>query len=231
MDFYANNIKGLRKMLGFSQQQFAELVGATRAALAQYEAGNNQPKTKVALRICKIANISHKELFEKDLDFARLNLMDVQGLDAEKLDALINGTPPPNIPQRDGSPYFDIDATASNINVFGDVQEIPAAYITVPSFKDCDFYLNVYGDSMYPKYSSGEIIACKKITDLDIIPYGEAFLIITSEQRLIKYIRKGNRADTVLLVSENPKFEPFEIKRKAILHLYKVVGKIRRDVP
>lgn len=140
-----------------------------------------------------------------------------------------------NVTKRDDKggkpvPYYDIDATAGNVTIFdGENVERVKQYITVPAFSDCDMFINVSGNSMYPKYCSGELIALKKINDLDVISLGEAYLIVTGEQRLLKYIKKGSQKDYLKLVSENENYEEFEIHRKKIIHLYLVKGKITKN--
>jgi len=128
-------------------------------------------------------------------------------------------------------PYYDVDATAGNVTIFAEGQtEYVKQYIDVPAFSDCQMFIGVSGNSMYPKYCSGELIALKKILDYDIIAFNEAYLVVTKEQRLLKYIRKGKDKDHWLLVSENSEFESFEVPIKKVLHLYIVKGKITKNI-
>src|SRR5690606_33246433 len=61
---------------------------------------------------------------------------------------------------------------------------------SVPHFTDVDFYTRVTGDSMYPKYRHGDIIACKSIDTSAFFAFYEPYAIVTrtNNQRLIKYI-------------------------------------------
>lgn len=128
-------------------------------------------------------------------------------------------------------PYYDIDATAGDMTIFAeDGEEYVKQYITVPAFSDCEMFINVWGNSMYPKYCSGELIALKRVNDLEIVPYNEAYLVVTKEQRLLKYIRKGTSKTHWKLCSENEEFEAFEIPIKKVLHLYMVKGKITKNI-
>lgn len=134
-------------------------------------------------------------------------------------------------------PYFELDVSAGNIEMFSDTPELPALSITIPGFDDCDMALPIYGDSMYPTFASGMIVMCKRIRDKSIIQYGETYLVITSEQRMVKRLQKGDRRESVLAVSDNEsvnaeglrKYESFEIPRDKIKHLYIVKGSIRRS--
>ena len=126
-------------------------------------------------------------------------------------------------------PYYNVEATAGKLNVFNDNNETPDYLISIPAFSDCDFAVNVAGHSMYPKFNNGDIIICKKINNLNIIPFGETFLVVTNEQRLVKYIKPGKSDEYISLESENEKFDPFEILKSDIIQLYLIKGKIERN--
>jgi len=128
-------------------------------------------------------------------------------------------------------PYYDVDAHAGNVTIFAeDGKEYVAQYINVPAFSDCEMFIGVSGNSMYPKYCAGELVALKKITDWDVIPYNEPYLVVTKEQRLLKYIRKGKDKDHWTLASEHPDYGPFDIAKKKVLYLYIVKGKISKNI-
>lgn len=125
--------------------------------------------------------------------------------------------------------WVDVDATAGGVELFSD--EITAKYIdlAIPEFSDCTDAVNLYGDSMLPLYKSGQIIILKKWTE-SFIDFGNVYLIVTqSGNRMVKYIRKGPDATHVLCVSENQDFDPFEIEKSDILHLYLVKGGISKN--
>lgn len=137
------------------------------------------------------------------------------------------------VPLSQKLPYYDIDATATQIEVYSDAHEEPAYYMSIPAFSDCNFACNVYGDSMFPMFQSGEVIVCKE-QNSNLIQYGEVYLIITNEVadnlRTIKKIRKFKSDDSLVTLSpSNPNFDSFEIPKKAIIKLYLIKGKIKRN--
>lgn len=126
-------------------------------------------------------------------------------------------------------PYFDVSAAAGNpAFVLEESQTEPADRIHVNELQGAEVAISVYGDSMADAYPSGSIIALRKVHDVSVIPYGEAYVIETPDHRMLKYIKKGSTNETVLLVSHNPEYEPFEVPRKSIKKLWKVIGLIRR---
>lgn len=128
-------------------------------------------------------------------------------------------------------PYYNVDVTASAFPVFADEREEPEYFISIPAFKDCDFAVPIYGDSMYPKIKNGHIVAVKEVKNKGVILYGEIYLVITEDYRTVKYIRKHpGDVSKVLLCSENPSFDDVEIPVDSILRLFKVRGQISINV-
>lgn len=102
--------------------------------------------------------------------------------------------------------------------------------ILVPGFEDCTSAFILPGESMKPTYNNGDILMLKQIFDLNVIKYGEAYLIVTSDGlKTVKYIRKHEDSKLVTLQSENPAFDSFEIIRNSITELHIVKGSIRRN--
>ena len=124
--------------------------------------------------------------------------------------------------------YYDIDASAGPVEIFEPGTGTKFKKIIIPGYCDCDFALNVWGDSMNPVLHTGEIILCKEWKER-FIDFGYIYLIITTENhRMIKFIHPGNDDSKITCVSENSFYKPFEIDRKDILKLYVVKGHVNR---
>ncbi len=130
----------------------------------------------------------------------------------------------------DGTPIYDIEATAGNLELSGHIPETIKGYINMPSFRECIAFLYVRGDSMYPKLKAGDLIGVIPVDDIDIIQYGQVYLVITKDnQRMVKYVRKGKDNSMLVLRSENEKYDDIEVKRSKLEKLYMVKGPIRDD--
>ena len=144
---------------------------------------------------------------------------------------LIESNELPKKQNRTGVPFYDVDVTATIAESYLDSTENPEYYVDFPPFNDCDAYTRIYGDSMYPKYQSGEIIAIKKLNNFDIMRWGETHLIITDGHydnlRTIKNIHPCPKDDDCIIIrASNPKFEgDNKILKKHILGLFLVKGK------
>jgi len=81
-----------------------------------------------------------------------------------------------------GVPYYEnMEVAGSITSMYSDFKEVPTFYINYEHFNDCTAYLPVVGDSMYPQYCSGEIVAVKKIINYNALLWGEAYFIVTNE--------------------------------------------------
>ena len=125
--------------------------------------------------------------------------------------------------------WEDVSATGGCMEFLENPDEHEVKMISVPRFADCTDAVNIYGDSMYPVYKSGEIILIKPWRE-SFIDYGCCYLIVTKNgNRMVKYLRRSDNVDKVLCVSENKQFDPFEIDRSDILRLFLVRGSIKAD--
>lgn len=105
-------------------------------------------------------------------------------------------------------------------------------YYIIPKFmhKKIDFMIEVEGSSMYPKYSSGDIVACRIIDEKRFIQWNKTHVVATKDQGIIiKRLKKGSSDESFLLVSDNPSYDPFEITHDDITGVALVIGVIRLE--
>ena len=137
----------------------------------------------------------------------------------------------PSLSPQQGIPLIPIEAWAGSLNGedYSIMEDECERYI-VPSFKDADFLITVRGDSMTPKYYSGDIVACRKVFLSDLwFQWGKVYIIDTNQGSLLKKVRPGSSEDTITLVSENPEYEPFELRKDQIYNIAIVQGVIRAE--
>lgn len=134
-----------------------------------------------------------------------------------------------------GVPYFeDIEASCSILEMPMDTPENPTFYIDYEHFNDCNAYIPVVGDSMYPQYCAGEIVAVKRIYNFDVIQWGEAYLIVTNDNannlRTIKQIHYCEDESKIILRASNPNYRgDTKINKEDIVSLFIIKGKIKRN--
>ena len=108
-------------------------------------------------------------------------------------------------------------------------RDIKDRYV-IPEFVDADFMIRIKGSSMYPKYNSGDVVACKMITNSKFIQWNKVHVISTAEQGdLIKRIRKVENKEYLLAISDNESYDPFKIPKDEIINIALVTGVIRLE--
>lgn len=104
-------------------------------------------------------------------------------------------------------------------------------YYVIPKFKHkkVDFMIEVEGSSMYPKYNSGDVVACRIIDEQSFIQWNKTHVIATKGQGIIiKRIKKGVNG-SLLMVSDNKDYDPFPVPTEEIDGIALVVGVIRLE--
>ncbi len=130
----------------------------------------------------------------------------------------------------EGIPLIPIEAMAGALTGEQTVLEYECERYVVPVFKGADFLIPVKGSSMYPKYSSGDIVACQRVPMSDLFfQWNKVYVIDTNQGALIKRIKPGSDKEHVLIVSDNEKYDPFELPYSAIHAVALVIGVIRLE--
>lgn len=139
---------------------------------------------------------------------------------------------------------------AKDVFIFGAVPLIPieaiAGYTSIDepgvTLADCEqyiipefdrlgveFVIRVSGSSMYPKYSNGDLLACRKIKEVLFFQWGKVYVIDSSQGQLVKRVFEDKtNPDNIMLVSDNKENYPaFALPKIDIRSLSLVVGVIR----
>lgn len=119
------------------------------------------------------------------------------------------------------------DSTVVGVN-FDTIEE---RYI-VPLFDGIkvDFMLPVRGSSMYPKYSSGDVVACRLVTELLFVQWNKVYVIDSISQGVImKRLLKGDNNEHLICKSDNKEYGEFPVPMTDIRSIALVVGVIRLD--
>lgn len=202
------------KTKGFRLEDFFCKIGSSY--------GNFKGKSKnTALSSDAIAEISS---IIPDLNLTWLITGSGEMLNKASLPQMLPATP------ETGIPLIPVDAMAGWLT--GEVQFSPddIAYYNLPNFRGADFIIKVKGDSMQPKYFSGDLAVCKRLPLSDLFfQWGKTYVLDTDQGALIKRIDKGQSVETINLVSYNKEYAPFELHRSSIHNVALVMGIIREE--
>lgn len=141
--------------------------------------------------------------------------------------------PPPQLipaPPGKGLPLIPLPAMAGFLKGAADIDPNEIEWYFVPAFRDCQFLIRVKGESMSPRYLSGDIVACREVQDTGtFFQWGKAYVLDTDQGVVLKRIRRSERPDHILCVSDNPEYDPFDVPIAGIYHLAIVRGLIREE--
>ena len=134
------------------------------------------------------------------------------------------------IPGNVGIPLIPIEAMAGYGGGETQIMEYEGERFMVPTFQGADFLIQVKGSSMYPKYNSGDIVACKKLHLNDVFfQWNKVYVLDTEQGALIKRIDIAHDDDHVMIVSDNEKYKPFPLHKSRINAISIVMGVIRLE--
>lgn len=136
---------------------------------------------------------------------------------------------------KEGVPFYNLNLADLIVENASFGEERVEYFVNYKPFNDCTAYLPVYGDSMYPKYASGEIIAVKAIDNLDVLQWGESYVVMCDASannfRSIKTVHEHSDPNKLILRSSNPNFRgDTVVLKKSITSLFIIKGKITRNL-
>ncbi len=130
-------------------------------------------------------------------------------------------------------PLIPIDAVAGYGDDVDGVAYKDCDQYMVPEFEErgVEFLIRVSGSSMYPKYSSGDVLACKKIYDVLFFQWGKIYVIDSSQGQLVKRVFEDKEnPDNIICVSDNgERYPPFKMPKSDIRSLSIVLGVVRLE--
>ncbi len=221
-------IAKMRKFLELTQTQLATILETTQNIVSQIENGKYQLTEHQLDCLANKIYASRDWILYGDGQMFTQNTIPEFEFTRTQLDKIISNS---NAVSSDSVPF--IDKPIEGIYNPDDCQK-PQYMVDYPPFNDCSFYRPMYGDSMSPKFKSGDVIACKKIASIEHIMYGEIYLCkYRSGSTMFETLRTIRRCDNprlLILVPLNPNYDSTTIPKESIEELYIVKGKIERFI-
>ena len=204
-------IKYLIKELGLPQGEFAEKIECDQSNLSKHLNGKLPISESLLNKIVINMGVSKAWLKEgTDVPFAKYSSGAVPSLIIDESE----------LKSMKGTPVYDIDVTAGGMNrsmMFADEHIVGA--VNMPNISpDCRI-VRVSGDSMSPVICNGDFIAVRELSNMSQIFWGQIYVVVLDDYRMVKYLRKHSDADKVILRSENPRYDDMEVSRSEIREL------------
>ena len=123
-----------------------------------------------------------------------------------------------------GIPVYDIDVAAGCTELArAFTEENVIGRLNFPHLNPEWVVVRAKGDSMVPKIINGGYVAFLPINDVENILWGQIYVVILENRRVVKYVRRHEfDANKVVLRSANPEYDDMDVNRCDIIGMYLV---------
>ena len=121
-------------------------------------------------------------------------------------------------------------ARSADIQPDADQQSRPQEAIPLYDIDVAWVAVRAKGDSMQPIINSGAYICLLPINEKDNIIWGDIYVVVTENRRVVKYVRRNPDPSQVTLKSANPDYDPIEIQLDNIIALYPVKAIVNLNI-
>jgi transcriptional regulator with XRE-family HTH domain len=212
MSIAAQNLKYLRKLRGWTQEEFANKLKIKRSLLGAYEEERAEPRLEVLELVSDMFRLSLDELLRKKMQDAKgSNYLAKRR--AQKMAAL------PNSIQ-----LVPVKAAAGYLAGYGDPEFLDELNtFTLPMLAPGNYRaFEIVGDSMLPT-PSGSVIVAEKIDNLENVKSNLTYIVVSRNEGIVyKRVMKNNKLKNKLtLISDNTVFQPYTVNAEDILEIWK----------
>ncbi len=214
------NLKYLRKLRGWTQEEFAVKLGIKRSLVGAYEEERADPRLEVLEIVGDTFKLSLDELLLKDLSntgdsfLAKRRQQKMMTVDRNVIH------------------FVPVKAAAGYLAGYADSEFIDELNtFTLPMLAGGNYRaFEIIGDSMMPT-PSGSIIVGEKVDDSEDVKNDQAYIVVSRNEGIVyKRIVKNNRFKNKLtLVSDNPQYQPYQVNAEDIVELWQaqmVISKV-----
>ncbi|MEO7263765.1 MAG: LexA family transcriptional regulator [Ferruginibacter sp.] len=214
------NLKYLRKLRGWTQEDFATKLNIKRSLIGAYEEERADPRLDVLEMVADIFKLTLDELLLKDLSNTGSSYL-MKRRQQKMMSA-----------DRNIIHFVPVKAAAGYLAGYADSEFIDELNtFTLPMLSGGNYRaFEIIGDSMLPT-PSGSIIVGEKVANVDEVKNNMPFIVISRNEGIVyKRVVKNNRAKNKLtLVSDNPVYQPYQVNTEDVLELWQaqvVIGKV-----
>lgn len=210
MSFANKNLKYLRKLRGWTQEEFAQKLRIKRSLLGAYEEERAEPRIEVLEVVADMFKLSLDELLRKDLTESKGSY-----ISKRRAMKMVAG--------RSDIPFVPVKAAAGYLAGYADPEFIDELNtFTLPMLGGGDYRaFEIVGDSMMPT-PSGSVIVGEKVESLEEIKTNNTYIVVSRTdgivyKRMLKNTRQKNK---YTLVSDNPAYQPYNVSADDIVEVW-----------
>jgi transcriptional regulator with XRE-family HTH domain len=206
------NLKYLRKLRGWTQEEFATKLGIKRSLVGAYEEERADPRLDVLELVSDLFKLSLDELLLKDLSNTGHSY-----LSKRRQQKMMTA-------ERNVIHFVPVKAAAGYLAGYADSEFIDELNtFTLPMLAGGNYRaFEIIGDSMMPTPSGSIIVGEKVEGNTEDIKNNQAYIVVSRNEGIVyKRIVKSNRAKNKLtLVSDNPQYQPYQVNAEDVVELW-----------
>jgi len=215
------NMKYLRKLRGWTQEEFAQKLRIKRSLLGAYEEERAEPRIDVLEIVCDMFKLTLDDILRKDLS-------DNKGNYLARRRAIKMASGRPDIP------FVPVKAAAGYLAGYADPEFIDELNtFTLPMLAGGNYRaFEIVGDSMLPT-PSGSVIVGEKVDDLEHLKNNTPCVVVSRNEGVVyKRVQKNLRQKNKLtLVSDNPSYHPYTVNADEVLEMWQAQMVISKAGP
>ena len=211
MSTAGQNLKYLRKLRGWTQEEFAVKLGIKRSLLGAYEEERAEPRIEVLEVVGDMFKLTLDELLRKELSDSKGSYLAKRR--AQKLVSASNEIQ--LVPVKAAAGYLAGYADPEfldELNTFTLPMLAPGTYRA----------FEIVGDSMLPT-PSGSVIVGEKVEDLEEVKSNQTYVVVSRNEGIVyKRVMKNNKSRTKLtLVSDNTAYQPYNVNADDVIEVWR----------
>ena len=210
MSIANKNLKYLRKLRGWTQEEFAQKLRIKRSLLGAYEEERADPRIDILEVVADMFKLTLDDLLRKDISDNKTNY-----IAKRRAQKMANG--------RTDIPFVPVKAAAGYLAGYADPEFIDELNtFTLPMLSGGDYRaFEIVGDSMMPT-PSGSVIVGERIQNMDDVKSNQTYIVVSKSDGIVyKRIMKNNRLKNKLtFVSDNPTYQPYNVNAEDILEVW-----------
>lgn len=211
MSIAGKNLKYLRKLRGWTQEEFAARLKIKRSLLGAYEEERAEPRIEVLEIAGDMFKLTLDDLLRKDLSDTKGSYMAKRR--AQKLAAASNDIQ--LVPVKAAAGYLAGYADPEfldELNTFTLPMLAPGTYRA----------FEIVGDSMLPT-PSGSVIVGEKVEDLEQVKSNQTYVVVSRNEGIVyKRVLKNNKSRTKLtMISDNTAYQPYNMNADDVIEVWK----------
>jgi transcriptional regulator with XRE-family HTH domain len=214
------NLKYLRKLRGWTQEEFASKLGIKRSLIGAYEEERAEPRTDVLEIVSEIFKVTLDELLLHDLSESKGASYLAKRRQLKMMSA-----------DRNIIRFVPVKAAAGYLAGYADAEFIDELNtFTLPMLSGGTYRaFEIIGDSMMPT-PSGSIIVGEKVENIDNVKNNTACIVVSKSEGIVyKRVVKSNKNKSKLtLVSDNPAYQPYQVNAADVLEMWQAQAAINK---